>query len=134
MGLYLSKTPEEWVYRAGATDLVEAVLVSLDRHWYIEKIKKGMALFFWACSNESFHWSVSGLRRASRSHDCNYGCRKSGNPFLNIERECKILKMVNHPNVVKLFEIMDDPANDLIYFVFEFMGRGSILSLPTSKW
>lgn len=62
-----------------------------------------------------------------------YFCRQSGNPFLNIERETAILRKINHPNVVKLFEIMDDPEEDMMYFVFEFMDRGCILSIPTGK-
>ena len=45
--------------------------------------------------------------------------RKSGNPFLNIERETSILKLLTHPNIVKLFEILNDPEEDLSYFVFE---------------
>ncbi|XP_055330486.1 calcium/calmodulin-dependent protein kinase kinase-like [Paramacrobiotus metropolitanus] len=57
--------------------------------------------------------------------------KQSKNPFLNIERETSILKKINHPNIVKLFEIMDDPDEDNMYFVFEYMDRGCILSIPT---
>ncbi|OQV26241.1 Calcium/calmodulin-dependent protein kinase kinase [Hypsibius exemplaris] len=59
--------------------------------------------------------------------------KKSNNPFLNIERETAILKRLNHPNIVKLFEIMDDPEEDMIYFVFEYMDRGCIMTLPTDS-
>ncbi|XP_055343700.1 calcium/calmodulin-dependent protein kinase kinase-like [Paramacrobiotus metropolitanus] len=57
--------------------------------------------------------------------------KQSKNPFLNIERETSILKKIYHPNIVKLFEIMDDPEEDNMYFVFEYMDRGCILTIPT---
>ncbi|XP_055353621.1 calcium/calmodulin-dependent protein kinase kinase 2-like [Paramacrobiotus metropolitanus] len=57
--------------------------------------------------------------------------KQSKNPFYHIEREASILKQIYHPNIAKLFEIMDDPKEDILYFVFEYMDRGSILVIPT---
>ena len=34
------------------------------------------------------------------------------NPRENIEREIAILKKLNHPNVVRLLEVLDDPQED----------------------
>ncbi|XP_055330026.1 uncharacterized protein LOC129582538 [Paramacrobiotus metropolitanus] len=59
--------------------------------------------------------------------------KQSKNPFLNIERETAILKKIKHPNIVKLFEIMDDPEEDNLYFVFEYIDRGCILTIPSDS-
>lgn len=38
------------------------------------------------------------------------------------------MKKMNHENVVRLFEVIDDPQADKLYLVMEMMHRGSILS------
>lgn len=40
-------------------------------------------------------------------------------PLMLIRREIAILKKLNHPYVVKLFEVLDDPSKDSLYMVFE---------------
>lgn len=44
------------------------------------------------------------------------------------QREVEIMKKINHPHLVKLFEVIDDPNFQKIYLVMEFMARGAILS------
>lgn len=41
-----------------------------------------------------------------------------------IQRECSILKGLRHPNVIKLIEIIDDPKNDKIYIITEYVQNG----------
>ncbi len=33
----------------------------------------------------------------------------------NIFREIAIMKKLNHPNLIKIFEVIDDPNNDRLY-------------------
>lgn len=40
---------------------------------------------------------------------------------------------LDHPNVVKLVEVLDDPLEDSLYLVFELLQLGEVLSVPTSK-
>ena len=40
---------------------------------------------------------------------------KINNPLENVYREIAILKKIDHPNIVKLVEVLDDPAEDNLY-------------------
>ncbi|XP_052123201.1 calcium/calmodulin-dependent protein kinase kinase 2 [Frankliniella occidentalis] len=53
------------------------------------------------------------------------------NPLDRIYREIAILKKLDHPNVVKLVEVLDDPEEDHLYLVFELLERGEVLRVPT---
>ena len=44
----------------------------------------------------------------------------------NILNEINIMKKLNHQNVVKLNEVLDNPGDDTIYIVMEFVGKNSI--------
>ncbi|XP_065055154.1 calcium/calmodulin-dependent protein kinase kinase 1-like isoform X2 [Rhopilema esculentum] len=58
--------------------------------------------------------------------------RKSrANPLDALHREIAILKKVDHPNVVKLVEVIDDPEIDNVYMIFELMERGPAQEIPT---
>ena len=37
------------------------------------------------------------------------------NPLDRVYREIAILKKLHHPNVVKLYEVLDDPGEDNLY-------------------
>lgn len=45
---------------------------------------------------------------------------------LKIRREISILKKCNHPNVVKLREVMDDATSRKIYMALEYTESGEI--------
>lgn len=64
--------------------------------------------------------------------------RKNGgnnlmNPeWANVKKELEIMKLMrsmNHRNVVKLYEIIDDPADDRIYLVMEYCNGGDLKKL-----
>ncbi|CAB3401605.1 unnamed protein product [Caenorhabditis bovis] len=55
------------------------------------------------------------------------------NPLQLVQKEIAILKKLSHPNVVKLVEVLDDPSDNYLYMVFEFVEKGSILEIPTEK-
>jgi len=38
------------------------------------------------------------------------------------------MKKIDHPHLVKLYEVIDDPEDEKIYMVMEYMQKGSIMS------
>ena len=40
--------------------------------------------------------------------------------------EMEIMKQIDHPNLVRLHEIIDDPKNKKIYLVMDYMDKGAI--------
>lgn len=55
------------------------------------------------------------------------------NPLQLVQREIAILKKLSHPNVVRLVEVLDDPDDNYLYMVFEYVERRSLLELPTDN-
>ncbi|ORX62343.1 kinase-like protein, partial [Hesseltinella vesiculosa] len=56
-------------------------------------------------------------------------CSSSGNPLDLVRGEVAILKKLNHPNVVKLHEVLDDPNDDSIYMAFEMAHKGVLMDV-----
>ena len=50
-----------------------------------------------------------------------------------VKKEIAILKKIDHPNVVKLVEVVDDPGEDNLYMVFELLERGEVLEIPSDN-
>ncbi|XP_069789409.1 calcium/calmodulin-dependent protein kinase kinase 2-like isoform X3 [Narcine bancroftii] len=54
-------------------------------------------------------------------------------PLDCVYQEIAILKKLDHPNVVKLIEVLDDPSEDHLYMVFELVKQGPVMEVPTDK-
>ncbi|KAI1900690.1 hypothetical protein AGOR_G00052500 [Albula goreensis] len=54
-------------------------------------------------------------------------------PLERVYQEIAILKKLDHPNVVKLVEVLDDPGEDHLYMVFELVKQGAVMEIPTDK-
>ncbi|XP_060106132.1 calcium/calmodulin-dependent protein kinase kinase 2 isoform X2 [Heteronotia binoei] len=59
-------------------------------------------------------------------------CQPKG-PIEQVYQEIAILKKLDHPNVVKLVEVLDDPSEDHLYMVFELVKKGPVMEVPTLK-
>ncbi|CAO3621101.1 unnamed protein product [Cunninghamella blakesleeana] len=57
----------------------------------------------------------------------------SSNPLDLVRGEMAILKKLNHPNIVKLYEVLDDPNDDSIYMVFEMAHKGVVMSISMDE-
>uniref|UniRef100_A0A7S1PF91 Protein kinase domain-containing protein n=1 Tax=Percolomonas cosmopolitus TaxID=63605 RepID=A0A7S1PF91_9EUKA len=52
-----------------------------------------------------------------------------GNALENVQQEVAILKRLRHPNIVRLFEVIDDPQNDKLFLVMEAIENGPVLKM-----
>ena len=50
--------------------------------------------------------------------------KPAANPLEKVYIEIAILKKLNHPNVVRLIEVLDDPEQDSLYMAFELVEHG----------
>ena len=48
--------------------------------------------------------------------------------FDNIEREIATMKLLKHPNLVKLYEVIDSIESDRLHMVLEYVSLGEIMS------
>lgn len=58
---------------------------------------------------------------------------KDKTAFDNVEREVAIMKKLQHQNVVRLIEVMDDPQCEKLYLIMELLGGGSVEQLMERK-
>jgi len=49
--------------------------------------------------------------------------KQPDSPFEYIKGEIAVMKKLNHPNILKLFEVLDDPTGDSLYMVFELCDK-----------
>lgn len=51
------------------------------------------------------------------------------NFFEDIRREIAIMKKLNHPNILRLYEVLDDPKVNKLYLVLEYVKKGDLLNV-----
>ncbi|TMS07895.1 calcium/calmodulin-dependent protein kinase kinase 1b [Larimichthys crocea] len=54
-------------------------------------------------------------------------------PLEKVYKEIAILKKLDHHNVVKLVEVLDDPQEDGLHMAFELMTKGPVMEVPTNE-
>lgn len=50
-----------------------------------------------------------------------------------IREEIAVMKKLNHPNLVELIEVLDDPEQDSLYMVMEMCKKGVIMDVGLGK-
>ncbi|XP_066432989.1 calcium/calmodulin-dependent protein kinase kinase 1 isoform X1 [Eleutherodactylus coqui] len=51
-------------------------------------------------------------------------------PLERVYQEIAILKKLDHVNIVRLVEVLDDPAEDNLYMVFDLLRKGAVMEVP----
>jgi [calcium/calmodulin-dependent protein kinase] kinase len=54
---------------------------------------------------------------------------EQGNALYLIKEEIAIMKKLNHPNLVSLIEVLDDPEEDSLYMVLEMCKKGVVMKV-----
>ncbi|CAI5535169.1 unnamed protein product, partial [Closterium sp. Naga37s-1] len=47
--------------------------------------------------------------------------------LMDVQREIRVLQRLQHPHVVHLREVIDDPSSDKLYLVFEYLDGGPVV-------
>ena len=80
-------------------------------------------LYLYYCFKKFLFLYFLARRAPPRASPVGGGVRKpSENPLQKVYREIAIMKKLDHPNVCKLHEVLDDPEDDNLY-----MGKFNIL-------
>ncbi|KAJ3123245.1 hypothetical protein HK098_002083 [Nowakowskiella sp. JEL0407] len=71
---------------------------------------------------------ASKLNGAAAAND-----KEKDDPLHLIRQEVAVLKKLKHDNVVKLYEVLDDPDQDNLYMVFELCDNGTLMDININK-
>ena len=50
-----------------------------------------------------------------------------GNEYDSLQQEMAIMKKLDHPYILKLYEIIDDPKDKKLYLIIELVRNGSLV-------
>ncbi|EGC45119.1 calcium/calmodulin-dependent protein kinase [Histoplasma capsulatum var. duboisii H88] len=70
-----------------------------------------------------------GLNSPLHRHPSGHEDEANNNPLYFIKEEIAIMKKLNHPNLVALYEVLDDPTEDSLYMVMEMCKKGVIMKV-----
>ncbi|KAI1469569.1 Pkinase-domain-containing protein [Daldinia caldariorum] len=70
-----------------------------------------------------------GLYHVHRKQLSHHEIAEAKDALFLIREEVAIMKKVNHPNLVQLFEVLDDPENDSLYMVLEMCKKGVVMKV-----
>ncbi|CAG8520286.1 7035_t:CDS:10 [Paraglomus occultum] len=71
--------------------------------------------------------------RALRGPSAGGASPDTSNPLYLVRDEVAILKKLSHPNIVRLFEVLDDANGDSLYMVFELCEKGVLMNVNILK-
>lgn len=58
-----------------------------------------------------------------------YNEEENRNPLHLIREEIAIMKKLDHENIIKLYEVLDDPDGDSLYMVMEYCPNGVVMRI-----
>ncbi|KAI1384687.1 Pkinase-domain-containing protein [Hypoxylon trugodes] len=70
-----------------------------------------------------------GLWSAHKKQLSHHQIEEAKDALYLIREEIAIMKKLNHPNLVQLIEVLDDPENDSLYMVLEMCKKGVVMKV-----
>ncbi|XP_028396696.1 calcium/calmodulin-dependent protein kinase kinase 2-like isoform X2 [Dendronephthya gigantea] len=112
--------------------------LSLNEYKVFDEIGKGSYGVVRMCYSESDHLNyamkIMSKKRIMRKAGLMKPADRGKKDALDgLKREIAILKKVDHPNIVRLYEVLDDPSDDNLYLVFELVEKGPVMEVPTDN-
>ncbi|KAK3815531.1 MAG: kinase-like domain-containing protein [Linnemannia gamsii] len=80
-----------------------------------------------------FKLGPRGRGRGRRGPEAPSPLTSESSPLDLIRGEVAILKKLHHPNIVKLYEVLDVSAEDSMYMVFEFCEKGVLMPVSLTE-
>ncbi|CAD8150570.1 unnamed protein product [Paramecium pentaurelia] len=69
----------------------------------------------------------SRLKKQREYYTDSNGVVKIKNAFQNVGKEIAIMKKLRHPNIIRLYEIIDSPNSNKMYMVMEYAQNGQLI-------
>uniref|UniRef100_A0A7R9YVV4 cGMP-dependent protein kinase n=1 Tax=Chlamydomonas euryale TaxID=1486919 RepID=A0A7R9YVV4_9CHLO len=88
-------------------------------------------------TSSSWRQSLDETRRSAASGFGSSGCLHGSplpiGPLESVMREIAVLKRLDHPNVVRLREVIDPPGSDYMMLVMDYMENGPVLETTSQN-
>lgn len=105
----------------------------INQYKLFQLIGKGMYGSVRLCQNETDN-QLYAVKCLSKKRLRRRGCfgrskKPTSDGLQDLRREIAILKKLVHPNIVRLYEVMDDPEHDIVYMVMELLKLGPVMDM-----
>jgi len=102
----------------------EKVLGHVNQYILFEEIGRGAQGTVYKCLNKEDNqtYAIKCLERASLKRR-----QKPGIGGQVLKNEIEVMKQLDHPNLVRLYEVIDDSKFDRLYLVMDYVNGGSVM-------
>ncbi|GLU24749.1 hypothetical protein SLE2022_406470 [Rubroshorea leprosula] len=73
------------------------------------------------------------LKKICKSRLCKVRVTQSETAMTNVLREVAVMKVLDHPNIVNLVEVIDDQRSDYLYMVLEYVEGNGINNISQTR-
>lgn len=78
-------------------------------------------------TEDQVHYAMKIMSKSILKRRRVIGRNKVTDSWENVKREIAIMKKLDHPNVVRLSEVIDDDENDKLFLVMDYVEHGSVM-------